>query len=308
MSIHHTLLMTMVDGKVCNSLTQNCSSQTCYICGATPKQMNIQSENEKYVTGTKDLYLNLYPWYYMPVTVHKLFTHSTKIITNCMVPIGQLSEEVQEARNKDSRRFRLSSTIMTRLLTNRDLLTMLSITSDPIINSFREVPQKSSKTGLVHKVITRQEPEYLVSKLKLRVNIRHGNQLSIPKLRSAACERSFSYNSVNIYNSVPPEIKRQSTMFKKHLKTYLKCFSQSTEYFEEENDFIGVLIWQDIDKICIRRKCKNGHCLFSCVQKRFICDSDLNILNLDATFGGATHDAYICTIVVLDIMANRSIT
>nr|CAI5842432.1 unnamed protein product [Callosobruchus analis] len=24
-----------------------------------------------------------------------------------------------------------------------------------------------------------------------------------------------------------------------------------------------------------------------------ICDSDLNILNLDATFGGATHDAYI---------------
>nr|CAI5848371.1 unnamed protein product [Callosobruchus analis] len=45
MSIHHTLLMTMVDGKVCNSLTQNRSSQTCYICGATPKQMNIQSEN-----------------------------------------------------------------------------------------------------------------------------------------------------------------------------------------------------------------------------------------------------------------------
>nr|CAI5823678.1 unnamed protein product [Callosobruchus analis] len=45
MGIHHTLLMTMVDGKVCNSLTQNRSSQTCYICGATPKQMNIQSEN-----------------------------------------------------------------------------------------------------------------------------------------------------------------------------------------------------------------------------------------------------------------------
>nr|CAI5860080.1 unnamed protein product [Callosobruchus analis] len=65
---------------------------------------------------------------------------------------------------------------------------------------------------LVHKVITRQEPEYLVSKLKLRlmchgVNVRHGNQLSIPKHRSAAFERSFCYNSVTIYNAIPPEIK-----------------------------------------------------------------------------------------------------
>nr|CAI5848372.1 unnamed protein product [Callosobruchus analis] len=60
--------------------------------------------NLEFVAGTKDLYLNLYPWYYMPVTVHKLLMHSTKIITNCMVPIGQLSEEAQEARNKDSRR------------------------------------------------------------------------------------------------------------------------------------------------------------------------------------------------------------
>nr|CAI5854821.1 unnamed protein product [Callosobruchus analis] len=58
---------------------------------------------------------------------------------------------------------------------------------------------------------------------KLRVNIRHGNQLSIPKHRSAAFEHSFSYNSVNIYNSVPPEIKSQSTVFKKVLK--LTCYT-----------------------------------------------------------------------------------
>lgn len=38
--VHHSLLQTMVDGKVANSLNDNKSSQTCYICKATPKQMN----------------------------------------------------------------------------------------------------------------------------------------------------------------------------------------------------------------------------------------------------------------------------
>ena len=35
--INTTLVMTMVDGKVCNALADNQYSQKCYICGATPK-------------------------------------------------------------------------------------------------------------------------------------------------------------------------------------------------------------------------------------------------------------------------------
>ena len=38
--VHTNLLMTMVDGKVCNALTENKTSQKCYICGALPKDMN----------------------------------------------------------------------------------------------------------------------------------------------------------------------------------------------------------------------------------------------------------------------------
>ncbi|XP_026314172.1 apyrase-like [Hyposmocoma kahamanoa] len=54
-----------------------------------------------------------------------------------------LSEEAQEARNKDCRRFRERHTRKrSRIATNTDLLRMLLITSDPVINTFREVPKK----------------------------------------------------------------------------------------------------------------------------------------------------------------------
>jgi hypothetical protein len=39
-TIRFTMVRTMIDMKICNILTGNKSSQTCYICKATPKQMN----------------------------------------------------------------------------------------------------------------------------------------------------------------------------------------------------------------------------------------------------------------------------
>lgn len=102
-------------------------------------------EFNKLCLETRRLYLSLYSWYYMPATVHKLLIHSTEVVKTAIVPIGQLSEEAQEARNKDCRRFREHNTRKcSRLVTNRDLLNMLIITSDPLINSLREVPKKKS--------------------------------------------------------------------------------------------------------------------------------------------------------------------
>jgi hypothetical protein len=40
--------------------------------------------------------VELYGWYYMSVTVHKLLIHGADIIQNCIVPIGNLSEEASE--------------------------------------------------------------------------------------------------------------------------------------------------------------------------------------------------------------------
>jgi hypothetical protein len=76
-------------------------------------------------------------------TVHKILLHSVDIIKSSLLPIGQLSEEAQEARNKDCRRYREHNTRKcSRVATNRDLLNMLLITSDPVINSLRKIHMK----------------------------------------------------------------------------------------------------------------------------------------------------------------------
>ncbi|KAE9522419.1 hypothetical protein AGLY_017178 [Aphis glycines] len=45
--IKHTMIFSMIDGKVANSVTQT-SSQTCFICGCTPKDMNKFDNMDKY--------------------------------------------------------------------------------------------------------------------------------------------------------------------------------------------------------------------------------------------------------------------
>lgn len=39
-SVKHELVLTMIDGKVCNAMSDNKSAQKCYICGAGPKDKN----------------------------------------------------------------------------------------------------------------------------------------------------------------------------------------------------------------------------------------------------------------------------
>lgn len=96
-------------------------------------------EFEKYIKETREFYLREYPWYNMPVTVHKVLFHGTEIIASCIIPIGQMSEEAQEARNKDNRRYReLFTRKNSRINTNIDLLHRLLISSDPFIASLRK--------------------------------------------------------------------------------------------------------------------------------------------------------------------------
>ena len=50
--------------------------------------------------------VHLYPWYMMPTAVHKILIHGYMIIEWAPLPIGELSEEAQESRNKDIKAFR----------------------------------------------------------------------------------------------------------------------------------------------------------------------------------------------------------
>ncbi|KAG6462459.1 hypothetical protein O3G_MSEX013270 [Manduca sexta] len=88
---------------------------------------------------TAELYVKLYPWYYMPSSVHKLLMHGADIIKHFgAIPIGKLSEEAAEARNKDFRHYRENhSRKINRIATNEDIFHNLLLSSDPKITSLR---------------------------------------------------------------------------------------------------------------------------------------------------------------------------
>lgn len=89
---------------------------------------------EKLCDDTAELYVKLYNWYYMPVTVHKILLHSVEVIKYFILPIGLYSEDAQETRTKDLRRFRLDHTRKSgRKFSNMDLLRRLILSSDPNI-------------------------------------------------------------------------------------------------------------------------------------------------------------------------------
>jgi hypothetical protein len=62
-------------------------------------EMNIEELN-KYSKDMVKLFVKECLWFYMPGNVHKILVHGAAIISGGILPIGQLSEEVQEPRNK----------------------------------------------------------------------------------------------------------------------------------------------------------------------------------------------------------------
>lgn len=80
---------------------------------------------------------------------------------------------------------------------------------------------------MIHKVVSNQTPVYLFEKLRFRYmdhnrNTRNNYLLSIPQHRSGIFERSFSYISAKLYNSIPSEIKAKGIhSFKYSLKIFL---------------------------------------------------------------------------------------
>lgn len=66
------------------------------------------SKFEAFAFDTAKLYVELYPWHPMTPTMHKILIHGPEVIQNALLPIGQLSEEAAEARNKHFRLYRLN--------------------------------------------------------------------------------------------------------------------------------------------------------------------------------------------------------
>ena len=99
-------------------------------CALNPEKV------DKYCQETAELLVSLYPWYKMPVSVHILLIHGGSIINNSLLPIGMMSEESQEARNKDNKLFRRKHARKTSRVDNMsDVFHRLMVTGDIVISS-----------------------------------------------------------------------------------------------------------------------------------------------------------------------------
>lgn len=104
------------------------------------------SKFEMFAEETAKQYVELYGWHPMTPTMHKVLRHGTTIIDHAILPIGQLTEEAAEARNKHFRTYRQNyARKFSRELCNRDILNRLLLSSDPFLSCSRKRLQKKSK-------------------------------------------------------------------------------------------------------------------------------------------------------------------
>lgn len=97
----------------------------------------------EYAKETYNEIVDKYSWYNVPWSVHRVLSHGEQTIAHNMLPIGQLTEEAAEARNKDFRRFREHHTRkFNKVVCNQDLLHCLLVSSDPVISEMRPIFKK----------------------------------------------------------------------------------------------------------------------------------------------------------------------
>ena len=96
---------------------------------------NVNYDNFLHYCGdTAKFYVELYPWYYMPPSVHKLLIHGPVLTKNSVSPIGQFSEEVLESSHKILKFYRREhSRKISREKTNKDIFLRLLLHSDPLL-------------------------------------------------------------------------------------------------------------------------------------------------------------------------------
>ena len=100
---------------------------------------------QNYCIETARLLVKTYPWYYMPTSIHEILIHGYLVIEWAPLPIGSLSEEAQESRNKDIKKYRENySRKNSRKNTMMDVMYWLLVSSDPLISSLRLTPPKKS--------------------------------------------------------------------------------------------------------------------------------------------------------------------
>lgn len=61
---------------------------------------------KNYGLETAKIYVQKYPWYFMPPSLHVILIHGYRIIEELILPIGMFSEKTMESNNKTVKKFR----------------------------------------------------------------------------------------------------------------------------------------------------------------------------------------------------------
>lgn len=107
--------------------------------GIILKALNCKEEIDgekfgKYALDTYKIFIQNYPWFYMPCTMHKVLAHGGEIIKSSPLPVGMMTEEGAEAKNKLFRTFReFLARKMDRRKTNEDVFVRMLFLSDPYL-------------------------------------------------------------------------------------------------------------------------------------------------------------------------------
>lgn len=115
--VTHTLYCTMIDGKVCNVLTQQKSTTSCNICRVSPKHINdleyikelkINEENYKFGLST------LYCWIrFMECLLHVSYNHSYNLDfkKGCVIGCNKILQQNRKKQIQDGLKSQLSITV-----------------------------------------------------------------------------------------------------------------------------------------------------------------------------------------------------
>lgn len=119
----------------------------------------INTELKEYAEETARLFVEL-----MPISMHKLLIHGPQIIAHALLPIGQLSEDAQEALNKGIKSIRENfSRKCSRSITMEDFWNRLVVTSDSYISSIRKLRQEKIRSLSVEAVVLLTPPTIISS-------------------------------------------------------------------------------------------------------------------------------------------------
>lgn len=100
----------------------------------------------QYASETSQLYVELYSWYPMPPTLHKMLVHGADVMARFTLPLGCFSEECSEGRNKylkEAREHHASKYSRERNL--GDISNYLFATGDPLISYLSITAQTKKK-------------------------------------------------------------------------------------------------------------------------------------------------------------------